>query len=44
MLRQKGDITMVVYYAREKGWTTSSYTEAFEWYRSGLTVMTYTFE
>ena len=32
---------MVAYYAREEGWTTSSYVEALEWYRLGLTVITY---
>lgn len=32
---------MVAYYAREKGWTTSSYAEACKWHRAGLTVITY---
>ena len=32
---------MVVYYAREKGWTTDDYAKAREWHRAGLTVITY---
>ena len=43
MLRQKGDTDMVVYYAREKGWTTDDYAKACEWHREGYTVITYNF-